>query len=62
MFLEFLKCWQGAEGSGKHGEGWLAVGARGGVRLVCEEDGLDGRLHSERPSLSVLAAATASCL
>lgn len=32
------------------------------VRLVCEEEGLDGRLHSERPSLSVLAAATASCL
>lgn len=58
MFLQFLECSPGAEVFGKM---WWWWGVTEGVRLVCEEDGLDGRLHSERLSLSVLAAVTAGC-
>lgn len=39
IFLEFLECWQGAEGSGKHGERWLEVGPRGRSGLSVKRRG-----------------------
>lgn len=55
-FLQIVECSPGCWGSGAHGG--VGGGVSEGVRLVCEENGLDGRLHRERLSLSVLAAAT----